>query len=433
MSETENNAVKVNEKKIIEVEDLTKVYHLYGKPKDRLKETFSLTRKKYHSDFYALRHISFDVIEGECFGIIGKNGSGKSTLLKIITGVLSKTEGKMEIKGRISALLELGAGFNQEYNGIENIYLNGDIMGYSKEEMDKRLPEIVEFADIGDHIYQPVKTYSSGMFVRLAFALAINVEPEILIVDEALSVGDAFFQLKCYKKFMDFKKRGKTIVFVTHDLSSVIKYCDRVMVLNDGEQIEIGPARDMVDLYKKILVDQEGKGKDQETGEELLSKGSLKSNVNLSENIIDYGTKQAEIVEVSVYDEDGKACQTIEKFKELNVCFKVHFNEEIHDPIFAFTVKDIKGTELAGTNNMIEKMDGFVAHAGEDYVVSFKQRIVFQSGTYFISLGCTGIDPDGRFTVFHRFYDIVEFNVVSLKDTVGFFDMDSKIEINKAN
>ena len=416
---------------IISVRDLTKIYYIYAKPKDRLKEAFSLTRKKYHTDFYALRDINFDVKEGECFGIIGKNGSGKSTLLKIITGVLTQTKGDVNINGRISALLELGAGFNQEYTGIENVYLNGDIMGFTKEEMDAKLDEIIEFADIGDHINQPVKTYSSGMFVRLAFALAINVDPEILIVDEALSVGDAFFQLKCYKKFMDFKRRGKTIIFVTHDLSSVIKYCDRVMVLNEGDQIEIGEARDMVDLYKKILVNQENKGKDKESGKELLDSGLIKSNVPLSENIIDYGTKQAEFTEINLYNRKGEAADQIAKFDELNITFKVRFNEEIHNPIFAVSYKDIKGTELTGTNNMFEGMDGFIAKAGETYEVSFKQIIPFQSGNYFISLGCTGIDADGTFIVYHRFYDIIDLKVISEKDTVGFFDTNTEISINK--
>lgn len=419
-------------KNAIQVEHLTKVYHLYKKPKDRLKESFSLTKKKYHEDFYALNDISFKIQEGECYGIIGKNGSGKSTLLKIITGVLSETQGTIDIKGRISALLELGAGFNQEYTGIENIYLNGDIMGYSKEEMDERLQEIVEFADIGDHIYQPVKTYSSGMFVRLAFALAINVDPEILIVDEALSVGDAFFQLKCYKKFTDFKKQGKTILFVTHDLSSVIKYCDRVMVLNAGNQIAEGESREMVDLYKQILVDQETE-KNKSIGNSLIEGNQyhLNTQLTLNEEILEYGTKQAHIIELNILDEAGKPCQQIEKFQKIDIRFKVKFEEEIHDPIFAVTFKNIKGTEITGTNNMYEGIDGFAAKTDDIYEVSFKQSIPFQSGSYFISLGCTGLDANGNFMVFHRFYDVVELNVVSLKDTVGFFDTNTKIEIKK--
>ena len=193
----------------ISVKHLTKIYKLYDKPMDRLKESLGLTRKKKYREHYALNDVSFDVLRGETVGIIGTNGSGKSTILKIITGVLNATQGEVIVNGRISALLELGAGFNMEYSGLENVYLNGTMIGFSREEIDKKLDDILAFADIGDFIHQPVKTYSSGMFVRLAFAVAINIEPEILIVDEALSVGDVFFQAKCYKKFEDFKKMGK--------------------------------------------------------------------------------------------------------------------------------------------------------------------------------------------------------------------------------
>lgn len=418
-------------KTAIKVDHITKIYAMYKNPKDRIKEAFSVTKRKYHDDFYALRDVSFEVEEGECFGIIGKNGSGKSTLLKIMTGVLTQSDGDVQINGHVSALLELGAGFNPEYTGIENIYLNGDIMGYSREEIEKRIPEILEFADIGDHVYQPVKTYSSGMFVRLAFALAINVEPEILIVDEALSVGDAFFQLKCYKKFTEFKKKGKTIVFVTHDLSSVIKYCDRVMVINEGVKIEEGSPREMVDLYKKILVDQE---KDDDLSEGLIAtEDRIKSNVHLSENIIEYGTKKAEIFEINCYDEKRQASQQIEKFKEFTASFKVRFNEEIHDPIVALTIKNIKGTEICGTNNLLEGIDGFKAKSGDVFEVSFKQKIALQSGSYFLSFGCTGMDVKGNFTVYHRLYDIVELSVISEKDTVGFYDMDTKIDLKKVD
>lgn len=193
----------------IRVDDVSKLYKLYDKPSDRLKESLGLTRKKLYKEHYALHNVSFDVKRGETVGIIGTNGSGKSTILKIITGVLNPSGGHVEIDGRISALLELGAGFNMEYTGIENIYLNGTMIGFSREEIDAKMQDILDFADIGDFVHQPVKTYSSGMFVRLAFAVAINIDPEILIVDEALSVGDVFFQAKCYKKFEDFKKMGK--------------------------------------------------------------------------------------------------------------------------------------------------------------------------------------------------------------------------------
>ena len=244
-------------KKAIQVQHLTKMYKLYDKPSDRLKESLGLSRKKKYREHYALRDVNFDINEGECVGIIGTNGSGKSTILKIITGVLSPTEGEVKVNGRISALLELGAGFNMEYTGLENIYLNGTMIGFTKEEIDARLDDILSFADIGDFIHQPVKMYSSGMFVRLAFAVAINIDPEILIVDEALSVGDVFFQAKCYHKFEEFKNQGKTILIVSHDLSSISKYCDKVVLLNKGQMLDEGNPKEMVDMYKQLLVNQD--------------------------------------------------------------------------------------------------------------------------------------------------------------------------------
>ena len=238
----------------ISINHLSKVYKLYDKPVDRLKESLGLTKQKKYREHYALRDVSFQVKRGETVGIIGTNGSGKSTILKIITGVLNPTQGEVQVNGRISALLELGAGFNMEYSGLENVYLNGTMIGFTREEIDKKLDDILAFADIGDFIHQPVKTYSSGMFVRLAFAVAINIEPEILIVDEALSVGDVFFQAKCYKKFEDFKKMGKTILFVSHDLGSISKYCDRVVLLDKGVKRQEGNPKEIVNLYKKVLV-----------------------------------------------------------------------------------------------------------------------------------------------------------------------------------
>ena len=222
---------------IIKVENVSKVYKLYPRAVDRVVDTFHLMPWKKYESHAALNDVSFTINKGETVGIIGTNGSGKSTMLKIITGVLSPTSGNISVNGRISALLELGAGFNMEYTGIENIYLNGTMIGFTEEEIEQKMDDILAFADIGQFVYQPVKTYSSGMFVRLAFAVAINIDPEILIVDEALSVGDVFFQSKCYKKFEEFKASGKTILFVSHDLSSISKYCDRVILLNQGDKL----------------------------------------------------------------------------------------------------------------------------------------------------------------------------------------------------
>ena len=235
----------------IQIKNLTKVYHLYDKNIDRLKETF--LKKKFSKDHYALKNMTLNIQKGESVGIVGTNGSGKSTLLKLITGVVSPTEGELHAHGKIAALLELGAGFNPEYTGLENIYLNGTMMGYNNEEMKKRVPAIIEFADIGDFIYQPVKTYSSGMFARLAFAVSINVEPDILIVDEALSVGDTRFQVKCIDKMKQLRDSGTTILFVTHATEQIKRFCTRTIWIKDGEIRADGEAAQIVDLFDNYM------------------------------------------------------------------------------------------------------------------------------------------------------------------------------------
>lgn len=240
-------------KTVVRLDHITKIYRLYDNPQDRFRETFSLRHKKYSRDFYALNDISFHIEQGDTIGIVGKNGSGKSTLLKILTGVLTQTSGAVEVDGKISALLELGAGFNQDFTGIENIFLNGTIMGISREEMEKRVDDIVRFADIGDHIYQPVKTYSSGMFMRLAFAVAINVDPQILIVDEALAVGDTRFQMKCMDKFIEFMNAGKTVIFVSHDINMIKRFCKRAVWINEGVLVMDGETDPVTDKYEDFL------------------------------------------------------------------------------------------------------------------------------------------------------------------------------------
>ena len=298
----------------IEVKDIEKVYKLYDKQSDRMKEAFGLGKNKKHKKHYALSGVTLNIYQGETVGIIGTNGSGKSTILKIITGVLSPTSGYVNANGRISALLELGAGFNYEYNGIENVYLNGTMMGFSDKEIEEKLPAILEFADIGDYIYQPVKTYSSGMFVRLAFAVAINIDPEILIVDEALSVGDVFFQAKCYRKFEEFKQMGKTILFVSHDLSSISKFCDRVFLLNQGNLLGEGTPKEMIDDYKKVLVGQY-ELRDHEDSDGLLNDKQIQeaASRSLNPDTLEYGTKQMEIVECFITDENGITTTAVDR------------------------------------------------------------------------------------------------------------------------
>ena len=434
--------------KAVLVKNLTKIYQLYNKPIDRLKEAINPFRKNYHRDFYALNDISFDVEKGESFGIIGVNGSGKSTLLKILTGVLNKTSGEVKVDGKIAALLELGAGFNMDYTGIENIYMNGTMMGFSKKEMDEKLDKIIEFADIGDFIYQPVKQYSSGMFVRLAFALSIAVEPEILIVDEALSVGDVFFQTKCYKRMDELKEKGTTIIMVTHDLGAVIKYCDRTMVLNSGNQIAIGTPHEMVDLYKKILAGQEVTVNDyaaDDMGSQsfaptsegsqsftLTSEGSqsspLRESMSVNPHADIYGDMKAEFIDFGIIDQKGNPATVIVKGESFTIREKIRMNEEIKNPIFTWTLKDKRGTDLTGTNTMLEKIDTGLGEKGKVYDVSFTQKMRLQGGEYLLSMSCTSFEGD-ELKVHHRMYDVISLTVLINENKVGIFDSESKVTI----
>ena len=447
----------------IVVQDVTKVYRLYEKPIDRLKESLSLSHKSYHRDFFALNQISFHVKKGETVGIIGTNGSGKSTILKIITGVLTPTTGAVKVEGVISALLELGAGFNMDYTGIENIYMNGTMMGFSKKEMDGKLQDILDFADIGDFVYQPVKTYSSGMFVRLAFALAINVEPEILIVDEALSVGDVFFQSKCYRRMEEIRKNGTTILMVTHDMGSIIKYCDRVVLLNRGNFVAEGKAGQMVDLYKKILANQmddleaeleemndfsggmqaaevgaagkngmAGKAGAAGTGRKDSSvtghgERLMKDKLTINPARTEYGDGRAEIYDLGLFDGRGSLTNLLLKGEDFTIKEKIRFHADIQSPIFTYTIKDKKGADLTGTNTMYEGTDIRPVKAGDEYEVCFTQKMTLQGGEYLLSMSCTGFEQ-GEHVVYHRLYDVANITVISNKNTVGVYDMESEVK-----
>lgn len=458
----------MNDELAISVKNLSKMYKLYNSNKDRMLEAFGFgKKKKRYREHYALRDVSFDVHKGETVGIIGTNGAGKSTILKIITGVLNPTGGSIDIDGRISALLELGAGFNGEYTGIENVYLNGTMMGYTREEMKEKLPTILEFADIGDFVYQPVKTYSSGMFVRLAFAVAINIDPEILVVDEALSVGDVFFQSKCYQKFDEFKKEGKTILFVSHDLSSVSKYCDRVILLNKGRKLAEGRPKEIINLYKKMMA---GSDADRAAVEFAASRGAdvqelvysrrekadsgeggvantadgmitsihykdqdpsfWKSHFVINPNLQEYGNRNAVLLDFAIIDEDGLLSNTIEKGTHFTLRSKVLFNADVENPIFTFTFRTVRGVDVTGTNTMLEDVDVPLAKKGEVYEAQFEQRMDLQGGEYLLSMSCTGY-VKGELTAYHRCYDLISVTVVSSKNTVGYYDMNSKTTVKK--
>ncbi len=429
----------MNNQNIISIQDVTKTYKLYDKPSDRVKEAFHPARKRYHTPFNAVNNISLAIKRGDTVGIIGRNGSGKSTLLQIICGILTPSQGKVIVDGRISALLELGAGFNPEFSGRENVYLNASILGLKKKEIDVCFDKIVAFADIGNFIEQPVKSYSSGMYVRLAFAVAINVNPDILIVDEALSVGDTLFQSKCYAKFREFQKNGVTILFVTHALDLITRYCNHAFLLEEGSILASGPAKDVVDEYNRIVVNRSNRA---------LPSGDLSSgmkekrrtcknnsaelqweglfHVNPKENR--YGDRQAEILEAGIFSMSGDPVQALLKGEEYEFKVKVRFNKAVNEPIFSYTVKDIKGFDISGTNTLFEEVETGDFLENEMLIITFRHTMQLNSGGYLLSFGCAG-HVGSEYIVHDRRYDYMSFEVNSLKPSVGFLDMESKISI----
>lgn len=368
---------------VVKVSNLNKIYKLYDSPMDRVKEALSIKKKKYHREHFALNNINFNIKKGETIGIIGTNGSGKSTLLKIITGVLNKTSGEVEVNGKISALLELGAGFNSEYTGRENIYLNGTMMGYSRNQMDDMVESIIEFADIGYFIDQPVKTYSSGMFVRLAFAVAINVDPEILIIDEALSVGDIRFQQKCYRKIEEFKKQ-KTVIMVSHDIGSINKFSDRVVWIEKGKLMDMGDPVEISKRYQAFLMESK-------ISHNITSNVSYNIQNEIAKylDIIDstfevYGDKKAFIEAVGLFDEKGTKLQCVIPDTKVKYIIKIKYQEHIVNPIVGISVSDRLGTIVFQTNSYVINKLIDVENVIEIYEIKFKMPPL-NEGMYTIS------------------------------------------------
>lgn len=423
---------KEQQETVIDIKNLTKEYKMYASKKDRLVETIFPSVKK-HSTFRAMDNLNLEVKKGEILGILGKNGAGKSTLLKMVTGVVVPTAGEIKVNGKISSLLELGTAFNMELTGLENIYQHGQVMGLSKEEIEATKQDVIDFADIGDHLYQPVKTYSSGMFARLAFACAINVDPEILIVDEVLSVGDMAFQLKCFKKFQQFKERGKTILFVTHSIADVLKNCTRTIILQNGKKTFDGGVKEGVELYKKIITGNAPT--ENKTDEKKFVKGkeenTWKSHFNENPNVIEYGNLKAQVIDYGVFDENNKYLSFIDNDKTVVLKSKIKFNEEIDNPIFTMTIKDFNGVEIAGTNTMIEKIYPGKFQKGEIAEVEFKQKLPIAPNKYTLSFSCTHINANGELEVLNRKYEALLIEIISSKDNVGLVKLDTKIDIKR--
>lgn len=354
----------------IEIKNLSKTYQMYARPKDRMKEALHPLKKKYHTIFYALKDINIVVKEGEMIGFIGENGSGKSTLLKIITGVLTPTSGEMIINGKIAALLELGSGFNPEYSGYDNIYLNGMVLGFSREEVDEMVDDIIAFADIGDHIMQPVKTYSSGMFVRLAFAVAINVDPDILIIDEALAVGDLEFQLKCMEKFTEFRNAGKTILFVSHDVNAVRRFCDRVYWLKDGEIVEEGETMEVTENYDNFLKKKSIKTVDREVNS--IEEHSAMDIVTV---------KQAELL-----NSDLTPVDMVQQDQPLVV--KVVYDvkdDSIQSPVLGVAIRTVDNHYVCGLNTLLDGQK-IPWKKGENVFYLDYKKMALLSGEYYFDI-----------------------------------------------
>ncbi len=427
-----------NSETVIKITNLVKEYKMFDRKKDRLLETI-LPRYQKHTTFRALDNLNLELKKGEVLGILGKNGAGKSTLLKMITGVATPNSGTIEINGKISSLLELGAAFNPDLTGYENIYQHGQVMGLTTEEIKAKEQEIIEFADIGDHLSQPVKTYSSGMFARLAFACAINVDPDILIVDEVLSVGDMAFQLKCFKKFEQFKERGKTIIFVTHNVADVLKNCNRAIIMENGRKTFDGSVKDGVNRYKKIIVglsnadvEREEKIQEELKKDYVIEDGEVwKDKFNQNPNIIEYGNKDADVIDYGIFDVEGNPINVFDNADTVILKSKVKFNKNVKDPIFTMTVKDYNGNDIAGTNSQIEKVMTGDFKKGDIAVAEFKQKLPIAVGKYTLSFSCTRFNLNGELEVLSRKYDALLIEVITTKNTVGTVRLDSEITVRK--
>lgn len=414
---------------VIEIKNLRKDYKMYKTKKARLLEAV-LPFYQNHDTFSAINDLNLEIHKGEVLGILGKNGAGKSTLLKMITGVVTPTSGTLKVNGKISSLLELGAAFNQELTGEENIYQHGQVMGLTKEEIEATKQDIIDFADIGDHLYQPVKTYSSGMFARLAFACAINVNPDILIVDEVLSVGDMAFQLKCFKKFQQFKESGKTILFVTHNVADVMENCNRAIILSSGEKIYDGEVKEGVDKYKKLITGMLDKDKTKKDEEENLE-GKWKKDFNLNPDMITYGTGEIKITDYGIFNEKDEPVPIFSSNEEVKIKLKAEFFEDVECPTFSITVKDFLGKEICGTNTNFLKIYTGNCKKGEQYIYEFKQKLMLAPGKYTLSISCSRFDFNGNLIPINRNYDALIFEVISDKNIVGYYDIDTKVEFEK--
>ena len=439
----------------IKVEHLSKCFQIYDRPQDRLKQfilprirnTAGMEPRQYYREFWALRDVGFEVRKGETVGIIGRNGSGKSTLLQMICGTLSSTSGEIKTHGRVAALLELGSGFNPEFTGRENIYLNAAVLGLGQQEIEDRLSDIIEFADIGQFIDQPVKSYSSGMVVRLAFAVQSQIEPDILIVDEALSVGDAKFQAKCFDRLKKLKERGTSILLVTHSSEQIVTHCNRAVLLHDGAMLEIGEPRRIVNRYLDLLFGRERKPTELKDADSALptpaqtaiqsayplnlSKDVFATHPGYNPNEYRWGDGTAQILDFFLAADGEPYPLAITSGQQLVLAVSIRFTAELVRPILGVTIKTKEGVTVYGVNSETLEVEEFnsLGQAGSVVAPELTFRCRLAPGDYFVSLGLAS--RQGYDIVPHdRRYDSIHLQVAPNTSFHGLVNLDAQLRVN---
>ncbi len=418
----------------IRLERVGKCYQTYAKPSHRLLQALHWSKRKLYREFWALRDVDLDVGKGETFGIVGKNGSGKSTLLQIVAGTLSATQGSVQTHGRISAILELGAGFNPEFTGMENARLNASIIGMSRDEIDKAIPAIIEFSELEQFINQPVKTYSSGMYVRLAFSVAISMRPDVLIIDEALAVGDIRFQRKCFRKLDELRNDGVTILFVTHATDSIVAHCDRAMLMDGGRVVDVGEPKSVVNRYLENLFDvhpnvtpRPSKSPKSERSRDAYGTINLDSEIDgcttratYNQSEYRWGNGDARIIDYLLVDSrGGEILRECRRGDYITVYAAVAFEREVSNLIYGLTVKTVDGAIIYGTNTRLKHVNVSDRGPGDVTVIRFHIRVDLIAAEYFISLGVVELDGLGTETILDRRYDLFHLKITDDQDAFG--------------
>ena len=432
-------SVYLEEEKILEVFEVSKSYNISSSKKldsgaERwtiFKEAIWGSKRKQIStpkSFSALKNISFSIKKSESLGILGLNGSGKSTLMQIIAGTLSPSSGKVCMRGKVAALLELGSGFNPDFTGKENVIINGKILGLTESEIKSKFLSIQNFAEIGDFFYQPVSTYSSGMVLRLAFAVLAHVSPEILIIDEALAVGDARFQLKCFSFLEEFKNKGGTLIIVSHDLNSIARLCSHSILLHEGSLIASGKPINVINEYSKILSIATDVCPQNESSQSFTKREKIIEVEQSRSKEFSYGGDNAQIKEIKLLNSHNLETQVLKSGELFTVSFQVYANNKIEKPIYALTLKDTKGQQIYGQNTHFAKITTKDLIKDDKVLVKFVQYCNLNEGDYFISLGVTRFD-DNNLEIVHRRYDVLEVKIISTDGSFGCANCFSKIEI----